>query len=270
MSADNWLIERVWAEDFDGDGFYVGRADATTNSADNNILRDCRATRNLRSGITITHGTGNIIQGCLLEGNQQGVVPGAKFSDIYRTGELNLEPNTAGEVPQVVEYNIIIGNTIRNGAAHGLTLQRLGASVRHNIVRNNHFIDNAGVQLAAFTEGASESLIEGNTFEATSPGSIKSHLAIYRADNICIRANTFTGGTDSSSRPIILDLDTVNIAFIGNHFDFAGGVGDGRSIWFATTTQDTYFYANDLPNAVLENHTPIIEREAPHCALGGG
>lgn len=266
--TDNWLIERVWMEDFDGDGLYIGRADGTANIAENNIIRNCVIRRNIRSGVSITHGRNNLIQGCTIEENQQGTIPGhPKYSPAYSAGELNLEPNL-GLTQQIAENNIIEGNIIRNGPFHGLTFSRPGSSLRGNIIRNNRFVDIKGYQLVAWVSGASGVLIEGNTFESTSGGRVRAHLTIYAADNICIRNNRFTGGM-SNTYAVVLNTDAYRNAFVGNSFNLAGGSGDGQGIFLSNTTRDTYWFQNTLTNASLQNRSNVINSAPSGCQVSG-
>jgi parallel beta-helix repeat protein len=99
------LIENVEASDFTKDGFYLGynRYNGTYRVR----LANCRARDNGRNGISLTHGSFNVIEKCEVRDNNR----------IERVGGIQLEPDEGLEV----SHNLIVGNRA-SGNHTGITL----------------------------------------------------------------------------------------------------------------------------------------------------
>ena len=99
------LIDNVEASDFTKDGFYLGynRFNGTYRVR----LANCRARDNGRNGISLTHGSFNVIENCEIHNNNR----------IERVGGIQLEPDEGLEV----SHNLVIGNRA-SGNHTGITL----------------------------------------------------------------------------------------------------------------------------------------------------
>ena len=128
------LIENVEASDFVKDGFYLGYSEY--NGVYRTRLVGCRARNNGRNGISLTHGSHNVIEGCLVENNNR----------VERVGGVQLEPDEGLEV----SHNVIVGNHV-SGNHTGITLYTepptwqgvstlTGNAVCHNRAERNRFV----------------------------------------------------------------------------------------------------------------------------------
>ncbi len=99
------LIERVEASDFAKDGFYLGynRYHGTYRVR----LANCRARDNGRNGISLTHGSFNVIENCEVRNNNR----------IERVGGIQLEPDEGLEI----SHNLVIRNHVSRNHT-GITL----------------------------------------------------------------------------------------------------------------------------------------------------
>jgi parallel beta-helix repeat protein len=88
------LIEGCVIRDFEMDGIYLGAQGAGFGPSDNNVVRQCRLADNLRNGISITRGRGNIVEGCLVENNNKGA---EQCPEVYGAGAIDVEPNAAND-----------------------------------------------------------------------------------------------------------------------------------------------------------------------------
>ena len=111
VNVTDSLVENVEASDFTKDGFYLGyngyRGVYRTR------LSNCRARNNGRNGISLTHGSYNVIENCLVEGNNR----------IKQVGGIQLEPDEGLEV----SHNLVRGNRVSGNHA-GINLQTLPPS----------------------------------------------------------------------------------------------------------------------------------------------
>ena len=105
VNVTDSLIENVEASDFAKDGFYLGYS--RYNGVYRTRLVGCRARDNGRNGISLTHGSYNVIEGCLVENNNR----------VERVGGLQLEPDEGLEV----SHNVVVGNRV-SGNHTGITL----------------------------------------------------------------------------------------------------------------------------------------------------
>lgn len=127
-------IENVEASDFTKDGFYLGynRYNGTYRTR----LLNCRARDNGRNGISLTHGSFNVIEGCEIHNNNR----------IERVGGIQLEPDEGLEV----SHNLIVRNRV-SGNYTGITLYTeepswrggstlVGNAVCFNTAERNSFV----------------------------------------------------------------------------------------------------------------------------------
>ena len=134
VNVTDSLIENVEASDFTKDGFYLGYSEY--NGVYRTRLVGCRARNNGRNGISLTHGSYNVIEGCLVENNNR----------VERVGGLQLEPDEGLEV----SHNLIVDNRA-SGNHTGITLYTepptwrgistlVGNAVCHNRAERNRFV----------------------------------------------------------------------------------------------------------------------------------
>ena len=128
------LIERVEASDFTKDGFYLGYNGY--NGVYRTRLLDCRAVGNGRNGISLTHGSHNLIAGCDVRDNNR----------VEPVGGIQLEPDEDLEV----SHNVVVNNRV-SGHHTGIALYTvapswrgtptlIGNAVCDNVAVNNGFI----------------------------------------------------------------------------------------------------------------------------------
>ncbi len=261
IAAYNWKLERVWAEDFDGDGFYIAGRDLGPGSFYNELL-DCVATKNLRNGITIIHGDYNLIRGCKVYENQQGILPGPKYSpNMYKAAEIDFEPN---RVEQTVNYNVVENNELGPGPGDGFGMTRPGPQQKGNVIRNNTFKDFKRYQFATWVEEIDSNRIQGNTFIATTSDSVATHMVIGDAKNTCVIGNTFTGNT--SQNGLLVRSDAVNTSFVKNTFNLSG-TSDGAAIRINVDTSGTpvgtQFFQNSGTLRIIGNGTSAQSQTQP-------
>jgi parallel beta-helix repeat protein len=131
VNVTDSLIERVDASDFTKDGFYLGYNGS--NGVYRTRLLDCRADRNGRNGISLTHGSYNLIAGCEVRDN----------NIVEQVGGIQLEPDEDLEV----SHNVLVGNTA-SGNHVGIALYTVPPSWRGapalvaNAVCDNRAADN--------------------------------------------------------------------------------------------------------------------------------
>jgi parallel beta-helix repeat protein len=134
VNVTDSLIKNVEASDFAKDGFYLGysRYSGTYRTK----IVGCRARDNGRNGISLTHGSFNLIQGCEIHNNNRK----------ERVGGIQLEPDGDLEV----SHNLVIGNRV-SGNHTGISLYtekpswRGGAAlidnaVCYNVAERNRFV----------------------------------------------------------------------------------------------------------------------------------
>ncbi len=200
------VVEGCLIRDFEMDGVYLGTPGSTFGPSDHNTVRKCRVADNLRNGISITRGRGNLIEECLVEGNNRGA---EREPRVYGAGAIDVEPNGAeddcsnttirGCIVQGNHFTGIqcIGPGRRDGLAiercrvegseqNGITLagfgdmafavrdsqvlrsQRVGIYVGGAVraVIRGNVIESNGGHGVEFDNGASDSDAQGNTIRA--------------------------------------------------------------------------------------------------------
>jgi hypothetical protein len=268
LGGEAWHIAEVWAEDWDGDGIYLGRpalASAPGPARGNRVER-CVLRGNLRNGLMISDGTGNTVRGCVFEANQVGVQPGhPKYSEAYRSAQLDLEPNLTS---QTVADNEICDCEIRGSYGHGVQLTRPGPAVARNRLRRCRFIDNRGVQVYLISPSVSGTVVEDCLFRASDPARVRCHLRVAMAADTRVLHCRFVGGTsgESSSRGVQLDdagsgHGPLRTLLADCELDLAGGLGEGGVLSVGVTAQGTVLLANRLSAAT------VLDLRAPGAAV---
>jgi parallel beta-helix repeat protein len=261
LGGRNWTVQGVIAEDFDGDGIYLGRnfLNPANAPAENNLVEGCTVLRNMRNGMMISHGRGNIIRNNVFERNQVGILRGhPKYAPrIYRSAELDIEPNTFRFLESATG-NLIEHNTFSHGHGLGIQITRPQTQVSGNVIRDNTFIDNEGGQILLRSRDAQHNIIAGNRFVASSPSVMPFIIRIADGSYNSVRDNVFIGGVeeDGSHHAIMIDEpDRKNgtgvhgTEFSGNQVDFRNSFGAGAAIFFGPTTQDSIISGNTLLGA---------------------
>lgn len=105
VNVTDSLIENVEASDFAKDGFYLGYSNS--NGVYRTRIVGCRARYNGRNGISLTHGSHNVIRGCVVEHNNL----------VEQVGGIQLEPDGDLEI----SHNVVIENRVA-GNHTGITL----------------------------------------------------------------------------------------------------------------------------------------------------
>ncbi len=134
VNVTDSLIHNVEASDFAKDGFYLGYN--RYNGVYRTRLSSCRARDNARNGISLTHGSYNVIEGCLVQDNNR----------VERVGGIQLEPDEGLEI----SHNLVIGNHVV-GNHTGITLYTeepswqgistlVGNAVCYNRAEQNGFV----------------------------------------------------------------------------------------------------------------------------------
>lgn len=245
LGGHGWVVRNVRAEDFDGDGIYLGgnllypgahdggngkvrwpggKAPESQPMAVGNLIEGNVVRGNLRNGMMIAHGDGNVLRGNLFERNQIGVVcaprPGPdklcadpqrfpKYKPgVYESAELDLEPNriraTAGQpvIWQQVTRTLIEGNTFRDGPRLAIQIVKGAADISDNRIVGNRFVDNLGGGIIVFAEGAQNNVFEDNDFTWTAAADQKFVLRFHAGAGNRVVGNRFHGPLPSSGRLI--------------------------------------------------------------------
>jgi parallel beta-helix repeat protein len=136
IHADNSFLVNVAVINHTLDGIYMGytHQDGAIYGVNNVRISGCRANGNSRNGIALTHGDGNIIDGCQVSNNNRGEA----------VAGIDLEPDEG----LVVNNNKLIGNTA-SGQNVGIQLFEANndyATMYHNAVCYNTTTgNNAGI-----------------------------------------------------------------------------------------------------------------------------
>lgn len=127
-------VINVASDGFSKDGFYLGYY--RDLGAYNVRLSGCRATNNGRNGISLTHGTGNVIDHCLIERNNRS----------EQVAGIDLEPDEG----QNVSDNKVVANAAR-GQNVGIQLfafDRAKVTMANNAICDNLAAENKSAGIA--------------------------------------------------------------------------------------------------------------------------
>lgn len=131
VNVTDSLIERVDASDFTKDGFYLGYNGY--NGVYRTRLLDCRASQNGRNGISLTHGSYNLIAGCEVRDNNL----------VEPVGGIQLEPDEDLEVSHnILANNVVSGNHVGIALYTVAPDWRGAPSLVANVVCDNRATDN--------------------------------------------------------------------------------------------------------------------------------
>ncbi len=251
VACRNCLVQDVWAEDFDGDGVYMGNQVAGSGlRAEYNTIERVIVKNNVRNGMMIGTGVYNVIRNCTFESNQIGTLTtSAKYApSMYASAELDLEPNASTEV---CSDNSIESCTFLNGNYRAIQITRpIALEIARNRIVNNTFTNCYPAQIYMSADVIDSTLIRGNSFTASDPSQMKYHIRVCKSDNTMIIGNTFVGGCNgvSSSRAINIDQTVSGTIMTFNTFNFTGGSGDGSAIFTDATCTDSEIHSNTLLN----------------------
>lgn len=248
LGGKNWIVSEVRVEDFDGDGIYLGAnlvypgardmgngklgwpsgaAPETRPLASGNIIEKSVVRGNLRNGMMISHGDGNVLRDNLFESNQAGIIctPPAgpdrrctsaeehpKFAPaVYESAELDLEPNRIKVLNgatlswEQVTNTLIEGNTFRAGPRFAIQIVKGTADISGNRIVHNTFDDNLGGGILIHAEGARQNTIKDNDFTWTDAAHQPFVVRIHAGDGNKVVGNRFRGPLPASGRVILLE-----------------------------------------------------------------
>lgn len=292
LGGKGWVVRGVRAEDFDGDGIYLGantlfpgaidghdgkirfpggvapdtQPMAVGNRIENNVVR-----HNLRNGMMIAHGDGNILRDNLFEANQKGVVclplPGPdkvcgdraaypKYQpSAYESAELDLEPNRIKVVDgvtvlwQQVTGTLVEGNVFRDAHRLGIQIAKGRAEVSGNRFLRNTFVDNRDGAIALFVEGAHDNLFAENVFRWSTADMQRWVLRIHAGgDRNRVIGNRFEGPVPVGGH--VVQIESHPLYKLTACAEFSGNVLDVPSkpeaplVVFDRTMVDSVVYGN--------------------------
>ena len=197
QSVSDSIIERVHIVDFYFDGVYlgpsipdryVGGVPDPTSGSNRNIVRDCGIVRVGRNGISITHGTDNLIDGnILVECNKNAPtwIPDPEHPELnnpFGAGAIDIEAHATW---RDLSRNIITRNRILHGyfngiqingqnwdsgiivssnIIHGMARHAIAAvKVSHLVISGNYVANSKnGMALGQGTPGIRDTAIVGN------------------------------------------------------------------------------------------------------------
>lgn len=143
------LVFNVASDGFSKDGFYLGHYRQL--GVYSTRLSGCRAANNGRNGIALVHGTGNVIENCLVENNNR--------AESEQVAGIDLEPDAGLDVSD----NWVIGN-VASGQNVGIQLyafDRARATLTNNAVCGNTATGN--VNAGIWDRGSSGNIFVGNS-----------------------------------------------------------------------------------------------------------
>ncbi len=274
MSALYWLVDGVWAEDFDGDGYYFGGGNTLFHTSDHNTVINSVATLNLRNGGFVENGAYNSFINVRFIQNQAGDISSSpKFSlAMYDSAELDIEPSQTGEVGN---YTLIQGcRFMGNLLSRGIQINRTNPVLNTQILDCLFFdcldaISVTGVQVKG-------TLIQGCVFDQTTPGTVRRWIRCTKgANDFKVVNNYFHGGCSGASTSSAIQVDDSGtdrpqrFKFVGNTFDATGfGTGDGHTILLSACDLSEVWGNELLNGATLDDRTPATTNTTVKTSLG--
>ena len=108
-NLEGGYILNVTTRDFNDNGIHFDRYITETKGVNNVVINGCKSINNKRSGIAINNGTANIINNCIVTGNNKGN-NGSGWSTNKGDAALILEVGKAGSITR----NKVISSTVSN------------------------------------------------------------------------------------------------------------------------------------------------------------
>jgi hypothetical protein len=268
LGVQRCVFRNIWAEDFFGDGLYLGRGsvNASIAASHRNLVEDVVCTLNQRNGAMLSDGNWNTFRRLKCFENQQGMNPASPYyftdqaTSPWPSAEFDLEPNPPG---QKCLHTVFEDCDFYNGWSKGFQCGG-GDGVKHTRWVWCRFYDNREKNFQAIK--GNDGVFSDNVgiycyFGASSPAHVsRSHLHMkgHRIKWLYTHFEGATGGTGSDCAITITDEGSgdrpQDNGLIGCTIDIApnGETGRGATVYIHSTADGTRWEDNDVLSGILD------------------